>query len=310
MQKLQALIEKHLGAGWVEVTDWLRSSVDLDELETRLRGGDIAGVIDLVQQAALRFAADTHSQYAYAGRETAAWLRAETDSAAIHFDETNTRVVERARMNQLSYVQGLAQEQREKIQAALLEGAQRGDNPREVARRIRDGLGLTADQEAAVDSYRQALEDGDYTDALGRQLRDGRSDRLLVRLRESGGSLTGPQVDSIVDRYRSNYVDYRATVIARTEGLRTLHEANEELFQQAIDGGHVEADALLREWNHAGHGGDSRPGHVKLDGVQVKFGESWTNPITGITLRYPGDQSAPLSETIQCRCSIGTRLSA
>jgi hypothetical protein len=307
MGRLLALIEKNLGAGWVEISDWLRDNADLDEIERRLLNNDIAGVIEEVQQAALRFAAETHQAYVLAGRETADWLRVELETPVIHFDETNDRAVARAKANQLAYETGLADEQREKIQTALVEGRARGDNPRAVARRIRDGLGLTATQEAAVDSYRQALEQSDFTNALGRELRDGRSDRLLVRLRDSGGSLTPKQVDSIVDRYRSNYIDYRATVIARTEGLKALHEGNEELFRQAIDDGHVEADALVREWNHAGHGGDSRPGHVKLDGTRQPFGEPFENPVTGVKLMYPGDASAPLSETIQCRCAISTR---
>jgi hypothetical protein len=310
LRKLQALIEKHLGSGWLDLSDWLRDQLTLDDIEQRLENNDIAGVIEEVRQAALKFAADSHQAYVTAGRETASWLDEQIDDRLIRFDETNERAVERAKANQVRAVQGLTEEQRTKIGTALIEGRERGDNPREVARRIRDGLGLSEPQEAAVDSYRRALEEGDFTNALGRELRDGRSDRLLVRVRKSDGALTADQIDSLVERYRANAVAHRAETIARDEGLLALHEGNEELYRQAIERGDVEAEALLREWNHAGGGAHSRPGHVKMDGQQRAFGVEFENPITGAKLRFPGDPAADVSETTRCRCAISTRLSA
>jgi hypothetical protein len=310
MSKLLALIEAHLGAGWVEISDWLRDQATVDEIEARLLRGDIAGVLEEVEQAALKFAAETHQQYVRAGRETATWLDDQVDDRLIRFDETNPRSVARAERNRLEYVYGLRDEQREKINRVLIDGARTGANPREMARDIRDGLGLTPQQDAAVRSYRSALEAGDFTNALNRELRDARSDRSLLAARRDATALPAEQIDRMVERYRANYIDYRATVIARTEGLRALHEGNEDMFRQAIERGDVEADALVREWNHAGHGPDSRPGHVKLNGTQQKFGEPFVNPITGASLRYPGDPAAGPKETAQCRCALGTRLLA
>jgi hypothetical protein len=310
MSKLLALIEAHLGAGWVEISDWLRDQATVDEIEARLLRGDIAGVIDEVQQAALKFAAEAHHQYVVAGRETASWLDEQVDDRLIHFDETNPRAIARAERNQLEYVLGLTEEQRTKIVRVLSDGARIGVNPREMARDIRDGLGLTPAQDAAVRSYRSALEAGDFTNALNRELRDARSDRSLVTARREATPLPADQIDSMVERYRANYIEYRANVIARTEGLRALHEGNEDMFRQAIERGDVEADALVREWNHAGHGPDSRLGHVKLDGTKQPFGEPFVNPITGVSLRYPGDPAAGPGETAQCRCALGTRLLA
>jgi hypothetical protein len=310
MQRLLAIIESALGAAWIDISEWLRDQATVDEIERRLLTGDIAGVIDEVQQAARKFAAEAHQAYTLAGRETATWLDSKISDRLIHFDETNHRVIARARANQLEYVQGLADEQRIKIQRVLYDGARNGTNPREMARTIRDGLGLTPTQDAAVQSYRAALESGDLTNALGRQLRDGRSDRLLVRLRRDGESLTSAQVDSLVERYRSNFVAHRAETIARTEGLRALHEGNEDLYRQAIERGDIDADSLLREWNHGTEDINSRIGHVKMDGQKRKFGEAFENPITGALLRYPGDPQAGPQETIGCACAVSTRLAA
>jgi hypothetical protein len=311
MSKLLALIEAHLGAGWVEISDWLRDQATVDEIEARLLRGDIAGVIEEVQQAALKFAAEAHHQYVVAGRETASWLDEQVDDRLIRFDETNPRQSRARNATGSSTCTGLRDEQRDEDRNRVLsDGARTGVNPREMARDIRDGLGLTPAQDAAVRSYRSALEAGDFTNALNRELRDARSDRSLVTARREATPLPAEQIDSMVERYRANYIEYRATVIARTEGLRALHEGNEDMFRQAIERGDVEADALVREWNHAGHGPDSRLGHVKLNGTKQPFGEPFVNPITGVSLRYPGDPAAGPGETAQCRCALGTRLLA
>lgn len=310
MTRLLALIEAHLGKGWIEITDWLRDQATLDDIEQRLRNNDIAGVIEDVQQAALRFAAETHSQYLLAGRETADWLRAEFETATIHFDEASDLVVARARQNQLQYVRGLGEEQRQKINRVLYEGAVNGTNPREMARDIRDGLGLTPAQDAAVQSYRRALEQGDYTNALGRELSSGHSDRTIAAARARGEALTQGQVDTAVERYRANFVAHRAESIAHLEGMKVLHQGNDDAIRQAIDRGDVEADALEGEWNHAGHGPNSRPGHVAMQDQKRPFGQPFENPVTGIQLLYPHDPNAPISERAGCRCVRGMRLVA
>lgn len=44
--------------------------------------------------------------------------------------------------------------------------------------------------------------------------------------------------------------------------------------------------------------------HKLLDGQTVKTNETFTIPNTQMTIRYPGDMSAPPSEFINCRCSL------
>ena len=113
----------------------------------------------------------------------------------------------------------------------------------------------------------------------------------------------------MVERYRQNMLTYRAQMIARTEGLRAAHAGNEELFRQAVENGDIGADSLTRHWNHAGHGKNSRPGHMHMQVGTVKLGENFVTG-DGIELRFPGDPEAPPEETIACRCAVSTRFAA
>ena len=306
LAKLLALVEKHLGRGWLELSDWLREQNDLGAIEQRIVSGDYAGAVAKLEEAALKYAADIHQSYVQAGRAEAQWLddKPGMNDKLIRFDETNERAVRAARDNQLRMVQGFTAEQQAITRNILVDGLQRGANPREMARDLRDSIGLTATQEQHVRNYRRALEQGEWTRAMGYELRDGRSDRTMRRLDRDGGSLTPAQVDKLVDKYRQNYIGYRAEVIARTEALRAAHQGTEELHRQAIERGDVEAGQLVREW-HTASDGRVRDSHRSMNGQMRRMDEPFVTG-AGVKIRFPGDPQAPVSETAQCRCSVST----
>lgn len=308
MAALLALIERNLGRGYLEFADWLRDQTDLGEIEAAIRTGDWTAVSTKLEAAALRMAAEIQGSYIQAGQAAALWLdkQPQTADKLVRFDVANDRAVARDKQNQLELVQGYTAEQKETTRQVLAEGRAIGANPREMARDIREGLSLTPDQAAAVRNYRRELESGRYADAMSRGLHDGRSDRKLERLAEQGKSLTPAQIDKLVEGYRTNYVAYRAEVIARTESLRSVHEANEEVITQAVERGDLDADQLTREWHAAGDA-RTRDSHRAMNGQQRKFGETFTTG-GGVSLRYPGDPSAPVAETAQCRCAVSTSL--
>ena len=308
MQALLALIEKSLGRGYLEFADWLRDQTDLGEIEAAIRTGDWTAVSTKLEAAALRMAAEIHGSYIQAGQAAALWLdkQPQTAGSLVRFDVANDRAVARDRANQLELVQGYTAEQRETTRQVLAEGRAQGANPRDMARDIREGLSLTPAQAQHVRSYRRALESGDWSKAMGYELRDGRADRTMARLERDGGALQPAQVERLVENYRSSYVGYRAEVIARTESLRSVHQAGEESISQAIERGDLEADQLVREW-HAARDGRTRDSHRSMDGQKRKHGEPFVTG-TGATLMYPGDPSAPAGEVIQCRCAISTSL--
>lgn len=310
MSKLLDLVEKHLGSEWLDVVRYLRQKNQLEDVAARIEAGDPEGAIQGVEDAAAKYATAIDAAYREAGTQEAAWLDDQVETALIRFDQANPYAVKWAEQNQLDLVRGLTEEQRQTIRQVLTEGIKRGDNPLTVARDLRESIGLTPQQEQWAQNYRRALEQGDWSDALGREMSDGRTDRTVARLQRDGGAMTQEQIDTAVSRYRDNLHQLRAETIARVESQRALHEGTEEALRQAIASGDVEADSLVREWNHAGGGRHSRPGHVEMDGDQQPVGQPFTNPITGAQLRYPGDPDAGGAETVNCRCCLSTRMVA
>lgn len=311
MEQLLTAIEERLGHSWVTVVEHLRDTNDIEDIARHLHAGDIDGAVQGVEQAAARFAASVADEYTTAGKEVASWLDGEKADRLVTFDGTNPRAVQWARDNGAELVRGVSQESRATITQAVSRGLSEGRNPLDVAKEVRDAIGLTPSQEAAVASYRRALEQGDLTNALGRQLSSGHSDRTIRAARDQERALTQQQIDLAVDRYRANYVDYRAQVIARTEGLRALHQGADEMIQQAIENGDVEHDELVQEWHTAGDG-KVRESHrtvvADADGKKTKAVDDLWVTGDGNRLRFPGDPDAPIEETAQCRCVMSTTI--
>jgi len=311
MEALLAAVEAQLGPSWVEVVDHMREANELDAIEERIRAYDIAGAVQGVESAGARFAADVHTAYTDAGKAMAASIDAAKPKRLVTFDGSNDRAVEWAKVNNADLVQGITQQQRETIVQAVSRGLSEGRNPRSVAVEVRDAIGLTPTQESAIASYRRALEAGDFSNALDRQLSHGHSDRTIAAADRNGRALTTQQIDLAVDRYRTNYVNFRAETIARTEGLRALHQGAAEMVQQAIDNGDVESDEIVQEWHNAG-GPRVRESHrhvVAADtGEKTKtLDDVWLTG-DGNRLRFPGDPEAPVEETANCRCVVSTTL--
>lgn len=306
MDALLTAVERQLGASWRQVVDSLRDQNSLDDIAARLRVGDIDGAVRGVQDAAASFATDLHAAYVDAGKATSAYVDSEVD-AVVRFDQVNQRAVNWATRNKMDLVREVTQEQRDLVRQVIVDGTRGGDNPLIVARTLRQSLGLTAQQAQIVENYRKALEAGDWSNALGRELSDGRSDRSVTAAQSSGKAMTQAQIDTAVDRYRTKMVNLRADTIARTEGLRAVHQGAEEALQQAVDNGDVDKDDIVRSWHHANVGKNSRPGHKAMNGQKRKLGEAFETG-DGVAIKYPGDPDAGPEQVLNCRCCLTTRL--
>jgi hypothetical protein len=308
IRRLLALVEKHLGTSWLDIADWLKTQNSLDAIESRLLVGDYQGVIQEVESAARMFATQTHSAFIQGGQQGAEWLDSQLPDKLVRFDVKNDYAIRAAERNELELVRGLTQEVRETVHSIIIDGTRTSANPREMARDIRSSIGLTPTQDKAVRSYRQALEQQDWSNALSRELSSGQGDRTVRRLQRDGGSLSPKQVDSLVDRYRENALTWRAETIARTESSRNVHAGLEESFRQAVERGDVDAEQLVKEWIHAGRG-KSRPDHIAMSGTTVKFGEEFEFP-DGTRMKYPGDPRGGPEHVANCRCTIATTIAS
>ena len=242
-----------------------------------------------------------------AADDVAAQLGRALGNIVIDFDQTNPFVVNALRNNQLRLIQGITSTQRQAVQEALRIAASNGAGPREIARAFRQSIGLTPYQVRAVASFEAELRALDRR-ALTKLLRDRRFDPTIVRAIRDGQPLSDAQIQRMVGRYRDRYVKFRAETIARTEALRSVHEGNHAMFRQALEEGIVNQDQLMQEWNTA-LDERVRGSHVLMHGQQQPVNTPFVSG-NGNLLLYPGDPSAPPEDTIQCRCSVGTRVTA
>jgi hypothetical protein len=308
MVTLTATTAGRIDRAWMVAMQHLRDENPVDGIVARRAMGQPA--IIGVEQTASWYAAQQHGAYITAAQAMARTLGADVvRKKLLGFEATDPPAVRWAQANALDQIREITEGQRAAIREIEVAAARAGINPIEVARKIRDVIGLTDKQTAMVDSYRRSLESGAYQAALDRQLSSAVSDRTIAAAMARDVELSPAQIDKAVERYRSNAIAARAETIARTEGLRVAHQGSQETIRQAIDRGDVAAEQVVRTWNHhpGKRGLHDRDFHVSMHGQQ----RGWDEPFVSghdNELMYPGDPAAPGSETIRCACVVTVRI--
>ena len=189
-------------------------------------------------------------------------------------------------------IQQISDNTREGIRGVILDAFKEGGHPFEQARRIRDMIGLTANQTAAVMNYRAALQGtgSALRDSLTRSLRDGRFDPTVIRAARNNASLTPTQVDKMTGRYYDRFINYRAKNIARTESLRASNQGQRAAWSQAVRQGYLPKDQE-REWEVSGDE-NTCPECLALDGE-----------VRGLDEEFAPDIMDPPDPHPTCRCS-------
>lgn len=207
-------------------------------------------------------------------------------------------------------IREIYEDQKQMIRDVLVRGMQEGRNPRSVAldlvgrvgangRRQGGLIGLTASQEKWVADYRETLL-SDPIKAITRKLRDKRFDKLIANSDGQDKPLLMEQIEKIVAAYRNRALRYRAERIARTEAMAALHQAQQEAITQMLGTGDIQADQISFIWRTA-RDKRVRDTHRSMDGQRREYGHSFLTG-AGVRLRWPGDDSAPPAEVINCRC--------
>lgn len=313
MDALVSAIAGRIGRGWASLVAHLRDENSVAAIAARVAIGDYHNAMAGLDRAASAFAAAELGAYTAAGQATAKWLHGELNQVRKKlsvFDPQEPGAVRWAEQNRLDKIREVTAGQRDAIREALVDGARTGANPRDTARRIRDSIGLTDHQERIVNNYRLELQRGQLASALDRELSSGHSDKTIAAALRNRTPLTQAQIDTAVERYRDNWIKYRAENIARTEGLRVAHQASEELYRQAVEHGDIEASQIERTWNHspgAKNKKNERVFHLVMVGQVRGYGEKFVSGLGG-ELRYPGDPEASGEETCSCRCCLSTRI--
>jgi len=213
---------------------------------------------------------------------------------AVGFNILNPNVIEAIRKLDSRVMVSLRDDLREGFRATVRQGLTEGVGSRTIARRVRQSVGLAPNQLQAVTNFHDALAGGDFTKALGYELRDKRFDATLKRLRAADGSLTAKQINTMTSAYRRKFIAWNAKTVARTAVNDAQRLGKHLATQAAIDAGILDGSRMFSRWVNSG---DSRVREEHQDApigagnTVVRFGEPFE---TGEVI--PGEDSW------NCRC--------
>lgn len=225
---------------------------------------------------------------------------------SVSFDARNEATSQFLRGYKMDLIRQIVADQERSVNATVLNSMIQGKAPKAMARAIMDVVGLTRWQGQQVQAYREQLESLDPT-ALQRQLRDKRFDGPVARAIESGEALDGESIDRYVNRYRDNWMRYRAVTIARTETLRAANAGGRAAVQQRLADPELEGFDVVKTWA-AKNDEKTRDSHRSMDGQEVTGMDTPFTLPNGQPIRFPQDPRAPAEEAINCRCTIHYRL--
>lgn len=288
---------------FLKAVDNLGDRIDIDQIKSLLQAGRVDQALHIVdtqllQQGFTPVAESITGSAVDAARSTARAVTA-LSAQQISFGLTNPQTVDFLRQYEMGLIRAMSADALASVRSSIQDGVAAGRNPIDVARDVRQFIGLTESQTRAVQNYRRALENGSR-DALQRALRDKRFD-ASVRQAIEGKALTPEKIDRLVERYSQRYLRHRSETIARTESIRSLGAGNHQLWNQNVASGKLDADQITKKWATVGDH-KVRHTHRELNGQVVGLNEKFT--CSGGSLMYPGDPSAPADLTVNCRCAV------
>jgi len=297
---------------FLDAVNALGDQVDVEQIKSLLEQGRVDQAIrtvdaQLTSQGFTPVAQAITGAAVDAARQTARAVNA-LGEMNISFGLTNPQTVDFLRTYEMGLIRAMSQDALASVRGAIQAGVAAGRNPLDVARDVRQFIGLTEGQTRAVLNYRNALQQGSR-DALSRGLRDRRFDSTVARAARGDIALSDEQIDNMVSRYAARYLKYRSETIARTESIRSLNAGNHQLWNQAAASGKVSANLITRKWVTVGDH-KVRASHAAIPGMNeggVGLNVPFASPEGPIL--YPGDPSASAAMTCNCRCAVIYRFS-
>lgn len=307
IERLIAGQEKNVRLAFQEFLKNARSDAAVKQVREALEKGNLEGALRAIDPYVVRFSNAITSVFTGTAAVQAEQLVQQLGGfVAIGFDPTYPRAVALMRRNRLEFIASFTRQQRDATRSALIESFNKGEGPRVSARVFRDSVGLTKYQLGVVNNYRKQLETGSKQ-ALDRELRDRRSDKLIERTFDDGDLLSADQIERMVGRYTQNMLNLRAETIARTETIKIANQARQEATKQIMEQAGLKPDDIVRTWL-ATQDERTRDTHAEMHGQERALDEYFETP-TGVRLMYPGDpDSGRPEEFINCRCVLSVHI--
>lgn len=231
----------------------VRAALETGNIEAVMRALGLAdstsATTGIIDGALMPVLTDTVGQTAAAALDATPALSVQGGSLAMRFDLVNPSTVQAVRNYGFNLIRQVTDDTRNGIRAIVSHALEFGGHPSQQARQIRDMIGLTESQAAAVTNFRRLIEDRDPA-ALDRALRDRRFDPTLRRIvADASAAPPSPeQVDRMVNQYASRMLNFRANTIARTETLRAANIGSEQALIQATEHGLLNRSKVRRGW--------------------------------------------------------------
>jgi len=162
-------------------------------------------------------------------------------------------------------------------------------------------LGLGERQLAALVRYRELLKAG-AAEALRRDLEDRTLEAELQGALDEGEPPTEEQRQSMFYAYGTALLSSGAGVLAGAEALVAVGAGVDAALGQAFDQGLLDPETLTGTWRTRGDE-RVRGSHRAMSGQVRPLGEPFQSG-DGNLLRYPGDENAPPSDRVRCRCVV------
>jgi hypothetical protein len=281
----------------------VKDQVKLKNIQVLIEQGQFEEALALTGSIPVILSSAVDRAYIRSGESTAEQI-SNVIGVSVVFDITSDRAVNAMRNSKLRLISEFTRGQRGATREALVNGLQRGLNPKQQARAFRDSIGLTERQVKSVNNFRNLLE-RNSSESLSRRLRDRRFDSTVQRAIDSKVPLNAKQIDNMVNRYSSRFIKYRAKIIAESEALSVINQANEDMFSRSIEDDLFAEKKITKEW-FTRRDDRVRSSHDFMLFQQRAEGESFLSGL-GNLLRYPGDRNAPIEDIQGCRCFV-TRL--
>lgn len=167
-------------------------------------------------------------------------------------DLTNPAAVRHLSENLPITIREISQESAEAVQAALLRGFQEGRPAAQIAREVRDSIGLTRAQAQAVGNFRRELETGQLIGKTPSARRLSATEQAhagrLFREAAAGNPASQAQIDAITSRYHESLLNRRSRNIARQETLKAFDAGQDEIWDQAVARGLLDPEKTRRFW--------------------------------------------------------------
>ena len=179
------------------------------------------------------------------------------------------------------------------VRGAIESGLAQGLNPRDVARGLRDVVGLGESQAVWVSNLRTELEAGRYGDALARKLVNGPIRQTIAARARRGLPLTPSEIDKIVGTDADHLRAWHAEPVPPTMTVDLLRSGQLTAIRAAVARGEYAGLTVRKVWVTTLDGRE-RPEHRALNRTAIPLDARWND--AGTLRDVPGGWN--------CRCAL------